>query len=41
LIVARDRAPLLTRGSLWIKWVYGNVGINGDWAGQLGENGEY
>jgi hypothetical protein len=26
---------------MWLKWIYGNVGIIGDWAGQLGEYGEY
>jgi hypothetical protein len=26
---------------MWLKWIYGNVGIIGDWAGQWGEYGEY
>jgi hypothetical protein len=26
---------------MWLKWIYGNVGIIGDWVGQLGESGEY
>jgi hypothetical protein len=26
---------------MWFKWIYGNVGIIGDRAGQLGGNGEY
>jgi hypothetical protein len=26
---------------MWFKWVYGNVGIIGDQAGQLGESGKY
>jgi hypothetical protein len=33
--------PILTGGSMWLKWIYGNVGIIGDQAGQLGENEEY
>jgi hypothetical protein len=26
---------------MWLKWIYGNVGIIGHRAGQLGESGEY
>jgi hypothetical protein len=26
---------------MWLKCIYGNVGIIGDGVGQLGENGEY
>jgi hypothetical protein len=26
---------------MWLKWIYGNVAIIGDQAGQLWENGEY
>jgi hypothetical protein len=26
---------------MWLKWIYENVGIIGDRAGQLGENEEY
>jgi hypothetical protein len=26
---------------MWLKWIYGNIGTIEDWAGQLGENGEY
>jgi hypothetical protein len=36
-----QKAPLLNGGSMWFKWSYGNVGIIGDRAGQLGESGEY
>jgi hypothetical protein len=26
---------------MWFECIYGNVGIIGDWVGQLGESGEY
>jgi hypothetical protein len=38
---ARNRALSIDGGPMWFKWIDQDVGIIGDWVGQLGESGEY